>query len=302
MSVRFANLESGAKLVVHALLCETAAGTSCGHPLCGQDVAALKLQFHDLCMHACTCNSKDAQGHCAKCAQWRSLERTRERYRPIGNLGAPSAPVPTHELPSVAALPTSSAPTAIDLDKPKEFPLVVSEAETDEWPDWLLDVGDDLFDVTPSGMEEVTEDTDEKIERQHAGSARSTKRRTHGTSTAEASPADRNKRAKSNALPDEQHVRRSVLIEKLPPSIFDSSPALLEYRAAYRKFRMGAARGSAGEAPTPEGGEHGASSSQEVGSGTTLARRPTTDGLPRGPGCSNALSCQIGRASCRERV
>jgi len=45
---------------------------------------------------------------------------------------------------------------------------------------------------------------------------------------------------------------------KLPPALFNPSDAMTEYRAAYRTYRMGAARGATGEVPKPSASDVGA--------------------------------------------
>ena len=74
-NVRFSDVQSGAKLLIHALLCESPG--SCGNPICNQDVTNLKGMLQQLEVHVRSCD----RSNCPTCKRWMGMQRTKEGYR-----------------------------------------------------------------------------------------------------------------------------------------------------------------------------------------------------------------------------
>ena len=97
-----------------------------------------------------------------------------------------------------------------------------------------------------------------------------------------------------------QQLDTAAVLQTLPPALFSRSQALEEYRAAYRSYRMGAARGAAGEEPAhdaprgsgggPSGGPSGGPTCEERPSTAAASTQPRASGDAQRAGRSAALA------------
>ena len=327
---RFADVQSGAQLVVHALLCEAADGACCGDPLCTPRVAAMKLAFRDLEAHVHACSVIANGGVCAMCAQWKSLLRTKERHRSNRQCvqRAPTAcRQPGAELTSAWALPAASPPPA------------ALEAPAEEWPAWLgedqvLDALATLLDeeISPAqsdgssgeptlGCRRASQPVPPEAPLPHCTHTQKRRRTTGAPSLPEApaaaavatvgpaaaaatveavAPAAAAAAAAATVEPaTSNHGQQlpAAVPGKLPPALFNQSEAMTEFRAAYRAYRMGAARGVAGEqpedeAPSAKGGGAGAiaSSSGEPSSADAASGSRARGHAPGGGSSSSSAA------------
>ena len=192
-------------------------------------------------------------------------------------------------LPSATALPTTWALPAPSNSRPPApaRPPAALDAEAEEWPAWLAAADDDMLDALASLVDEEIERQDPPqplpavaslpnaappIEGPRAKHATKRRKRTPPDTAMPAAPpppvapvvAPPPPSKAAGSVPSEPEpsaappppcapVSQSVSLEdvlhKLPPALFNRSDAMTEYRAAYRTYRMGAARGAAGELP-----------------------------------------------------
>lgn len=371
-NIRFSDVESGAQLVLHALLCDATDGERCSDPLCTPEIAALKHALHCLEDHCHTCRISSFGGACAMCDQWMSLMRTREQHRRRRQRVQPALPVSATVLPAswaltltvadvkkmtvhelkraltdrglgvsgqkasliarlleaigsgptvpplaveqreaTAALPAASRPLPTDAAAPE---AEAWPAEAEAWPAWLTATDDEVLKELMSVFE------DEEAQRFHPRPVETSKhepaaKRHRCTTLGTAAPQAVSQPCRPKATVPMPSLRESApappcstdgtprhghlavglerkrqdatdvtaVLCKLPPALFNHSEAMLEYRAAYRTYRMGAARGAAGEVPSIETN----GSSKE----TTGCSRVSAD--VRGRERSNAPACLV---------